>query len=29
MIGMEFILDIEGIAEIVQPTTDALLKSAK
>jgi hypothetical protein len=29
MIGMEFILDIEGIAEIVQPTTDELLKSVK
>jgi hypothetical protein len=29
MIGMEFILDIEGIAEIVQPVSDELLKSVK
>jgi hypothetical protein len=29
MIAIEFILDIEGIAEIVQPTTDELLKSVK
>lgn len=26
MIGIEFILDIEGIAEIVQPETDNLLR---
>lgn len=26
MIGIEFILDIEGIANIVQPETDSLLK---
>jgi hypothetical protein len=29
MVGIEFVLDIEGIAEIVQPTTDELLKSVK
>jgi len=29
MVGIEFILDIEGIAEIVGPTTDELLKSVK
>ena len=29
MIGMEFVLDIEGIAEIVQPVSDDLLKSIK
>lgn len=29
MIGIEFILDIEGIAEIVQPEIDDLLKSVK
>jgi len=29
MVGIEFILDIEGIADIVQPTTDELLKSVK
>jgi hypothetical protein len=27
MIGIEFILDIEGIAETVQPETDNLLKN--
>lgn len=29
MIGIEFVLDIEGIAEIVQPEIDDLLKSVK
>ena len=29
MIGIEFVLDIEGIAEIVQPVSDELLKSIK
>lgn len=29
MVGIEFILDIEGIAETVQPTTDELLKLVK
>jgi hypothetical protein len=29
MIGIEFVLDIEGIADIVQPTTDELLKLVK
>lgn len=29
MVGIEFILDIEGIAEIVQPVSDELLKSVK
>jgi hypothetical protein len=29
MVGIEFILDIEGIADIVQPTTDELLRSVK
>lgn len=29
MIGIEFILDIEGIAEIVQPEIDDMLKSVK
>jgi hypothetical protein len=29
MVGIEFVLDIEGIADIVQPTTDELLKSVK
>jgi hypothetical protein len=29
MIGMEFILDVEGIAETVQPEIDDLLKSVK
>lgn len=29
MIGLEFVLDIEGIAEIVQPEIDDLLKSVK
>lgn len=29
MISLEFILDIEGIAEIVQPEIDDLLKSVK
>ena len=27
MIGIEFILDIEGIAETVQPETDKMLKN--
>lgn len=27
MIGIEFILDIEGIAKVVQPETDRLLKN--
>lgn len=27
MVGIEFILDIEGIAEIVQPETDKMLKN--
>lgn len=29
MIGIEFVLDIENIAETVQPTTDELLKLVK
>ena len=29
MIGIEFVLDIEGIADTVQPTTDELLKLVK
>jgi|TARA_R110000868_G_scaffold40038_1_gene138821 hypothetical protein len=29
MVGIEFVLDIEGIAEIVQPEIDDLLKSVK
>lgn len=29
MIGIEFVLDIEGIAEIVQPEIDDMLKSVK
>ena len=29
MIGIEFVLDIESIAEIVQPETDELLKKLK
>jgi hypothetical protein len=29
MVGIEFVLDIEGIAEIVQPVSDELLKSIK
>lgn len=29
MVGIEFVLDIEGIAEIVQPVSDELLKSVK
>lgn len=29
MTGIEFILDIEGIAETVQPTTDEILKLVK
>ena len=29
MIGIEFVLDIEGIAGIVQPETDELLKNLK
>lgn len=27
MMGIEFVLDIEGIAEIVQPETDKMLKN--
>lgn len=27
MVGIEFILDIEGIAEIIQPETDNLLRN--
>jgi hypothetical protein len=29
MIGIEFVLDIEGIAETVQPATDEILKLVK
>jgi len=29
MVGIEFVLDIEGIADIVQPEIDDLLKSVK
>lgn len=29
LVGIEFILDIENIAEAVQPATDELLKSVK
>jgi hypothetical protein len=29
MLGIEFVLDIEGIAETVQPTTDEILKLVK